>query len=170
VELIRHHATAFLPSAAASQIESLRRKWDPDMEGQIPAHLTLVYPEEIADPDELQRITRWTCADTKPLIVSLGPTFYVGQPAVGVFFIIVDTDGSIERFRRRIVPESRAVDFPLHVTVVHLRTSDRGEAAWAELADTQVLGTFVIDEVAITAFDGARWRTVREYPLSGHVR
>lgn len=168
--MIRHHATAFLPSAAAIEIESLRRKWDPVMAAQIPVHFTLVYPEETADPEELQRTTGLTCSDTEPLIVSIGPAFYVGQPADGVFFSIVDIDGSIERFRERTVPKARAVDFPSHLTVVHPRTSDRGEAAWAELAVAQVVGTFVIQEVAITAFDGVRWRTIREYPLSGRVR
>ena len=48
--LTRHHATAFLGLPAGHPMEELRRTWDPEMARQIAAHVTLIYPEEIADP------------------------------------------------------------------------------------------------------------------------
>jgi hypothetical protein len=69
------------------------------------------------------------------------------------------------RSRAAVVPAERMIDFPPHVTIVHPRTSDRGQQAWEELAGTHLDARFTITHVAVTAFSGGRWLTLRLLPL-----
>jgi hypothetical protein len=47
---IRRHLTAVLPGGAfVTEIEALRRRWDPVMAAAVPAHVSVVYPEETVD-------------------------------------------------------------------------------------------------------------------------
>ena len=64
----------------------------------------------------------------------------------------------------------RQGDFPPHVTIVHPRTSDRGRQAWDELASIGTGARFTITHVAITAYDGNHWQTLRLLPLTGTGR
>jgi hypothetical protein len=65
------------------------------------------------------------------------------------------------------VPEAQAISFPAHVTIVHPRTSNRGEQAWAQLVEIHVDAAFTIAEVAMTAYDGNRWLSLQTLPLTG---
>lgn len=63
-------------------------------------------------------------------------------------------------------PPFRAATFPPHVTLVHPRTSRRGRDFWE--AGWQHEGQeFTVDEIAITAFDGARWMVLMRFALTG---
>ena len=166
MQLTSHHATAFL-DPPSSAIEDLRRTWDPEMQRQIAAHITLVYPNEIADPAELlERVAR-AAARIAPFTVAVGPAFYEGSPTDGVFLGVSDLHDGLSRFRAVAVPEAEAISFPPHVTIVHPRTSNRGEQAWAKLAEIHVDAAFTIGEVAMTAYDGDRWLTLQTIPLTG---
>jgi hypothetical protein len=70
MHLTRHHATAFLNPHSSRRVEEPRLTWDPAMAQQIAAHITLIYPEEIADPAELiARATR-AAASTPPFSIT----------------------------------------------------------------------------------------------------
>ena len=165
--LTRRHATAFLGPAGSQAIEELRRAWDPDMARQIAAHVTLIYPEEIPDPAELTARTARAAASTAPFTIAIGSPFYAGSAGEGVFFHVSDPGDGIGRFRAIAVPDARVTGFPPHVTIVHPRTSRRGEQAWAELATMQLDARFVITRVTITAYDGDRWLCLDSIPLIG---
>jgi 2'-5' RNA ligase len=165
--LTRHHATAFLGIPGRHALEELRRTWDPEMARQIPAHITLIYPEEVPDPAELAAGARLAAARTAPFTIALGPPFHAGSPADGVFLHISDPEDGIGRFRTAAVPAGQATAFPPHVTIVHPRTSRHGAQAWAELADIHFDARFTITEVAVTAYDGTRWPTLQTIPLTG---
>ena len=52
-----------------------------------------------------------------------------------------------------------------HVTLVHPRTSSRGREFW-EQANLQLPESeFLVKEVAITAFNGAKWATLHRFAL-----
>lgn len=136
------------------------------MAGQIAAHVTLVYPAELRRTDSLPRIAERVAARTPPFTAELGPAYFVGSPADGVFFRVRDVDGGIGGYRAAAIQPDRMVDFPPHVTIVHPRTSDRGAAAWNELADLRLTLRFVVSEVVVTAPDGDRWRTRAVLPLT----
>src|SRR5215469_17421747 len=118
MQLTSHHATAFL-DPPSSAIEDLRRTWDPEMQRQIAAHITLVYPNEIADPAELvERVAR-AAGRVAPFTVAVGPPFYEDSPSEGVFLSVSDPRDGLGRFRAVAVPEGEAVSFQPHVTIVH---------------------------------------------------
>jgi 2'-5' RNA ligase len=165
--LTRCHATAFLGSPASRALEELRRTWDPGMAKQIAAHITLIYPEEITDPAELAERTEHAAARIAPFTIAAGRPFHAGSPADGVFLHVSDPDDGIGRFRGAAIPHGRAIAFLPHITIVHPRTSRRGERAWAELAQVHIDTRFTIAEVAITAYDGRRWPTLQAVPLTG---
>jgi hypothetical protein len=89
------------------------------------------------------------------------------RPQTWVFFHVHDDDGGICSFRARTVPRASAIAFPPHVTIVHPRTSRLGQRAWQALSEVRLDAQFVVTEVAITASDGTRWRTVRRVRLTG---
>jgi len=167
VPLTRYHAAAFLGLPASHALEELRRTWDPGMARQIAAHITLIYPEEITDPAELAERTRGAADRIAPFSIAAGTAFHAGSPADGVFLHVVDPDDGIGRFRAAAVPEGQAIGFPPHITIVHPRTSERGERAWADLAQVHLDARCTIAEVAITAYDGDRWPTLQTVPLTG---
>lgn len=164
--LTRHHVTAFVDPAVSEPVEPLRRRWDPQMAGQIAAHLTVVYPEEVPDPASLQERAAAAAATMAPFDLQTGPTFYHESPSSGVFLQVHDLDGGLRAFRTAVVPPGNAISFPPHITIVHPRTSALGEQAWAELATCSVSIRFTVTRVAITAFDGDRWPALRVLHLA----
>jgi 2'-5' RNA ligase len=165
----RHHATAFLDPRDSGPVEELRSRWDPLMAQLIAAHVTLIYSEEIPDPAQLEQLAAIAAASTPPFTIALGPAFYVGSPADGVFFHVHDPEGGIGSFRARTVPAGQVIDFPPHVTIVHPRTSRLGEQAWNDLATARVAARFILTQVAVTASSGDRWQTLRLLPLTGEA-
>jgi 2'-5' RNA ligase len=165
--LVRHHATVLLDPERSKPVEILRSRWDPQMSQQIAAHVTLIYPEEVADPAELDEVVRAAVARTAPFRVALREAFFAGSPADGVFLHVEDVDGGIASFRTETVPAPRAIEFPPHVTIVHPRTSVLGEQAWRSVAATHLRTEFMVTEVATTASDGNRWQIVQRLPLTG---
>jgi 2'-5' RNA ligase superfamily len=109
--LVRHHATVLLDPERSKPVEKLRSRWDPQMAQQIAAHVTLIYPEKVADPAQLDEVVRAAVARTAPFRVALG--------------------------------------------------------AWRSVAATHLRTEFVVTNVATTASDGNRWRTVKRLPLTG---
>ena len=169
MHLTRYHATAFLDPRSAQRVEELRRAWDPRMADQIAAHITLIYPEEIADPSDLIAQVNRAAARTGPFSIVIGSPTHVGNPADGVFLAVDDVAGGIRSFRESAVPAGHAIDFQPHVTIVHPRTSGHGEQAWNELAGIHLDTRFTITDVAITAYDGKSWPTLQTVPLTGRL-
>ncbi|MGH3185793.1 MAG: 2'-5' RNA ligase family protein [Streptosporangiaceae bacterium] len=152
----------------AGRWKTLRARWDPVMAGQIAAHVTLIYPEEVPIGTDLERLAESAATGAAQFTIALGPAFYIGSPAEGVFLRVHDRDGGIEAFRAAVIPPDLMIGFPPHVTIVHPRTSTRGRQAWDELASTHFDTRFTITHVAIIAFDGDRWQSVRRLPLAAH--
>jgi hypothetical protein len=168
--LARHHVTAFADPAVSGPVEELRWHWDPQMAGQIAAHVTVVYPEEIPDPALLKQRAAAAAASTAAFDLETGPAFYDGSPSSGVFLRVHDRDGGLRAFRAAAVPAGSMISFPPHVTIVHPRTSARGEEAWAVLKACNLRIRFTVTGVAITAFDGERWPVLRVLPLATTTR
>lgn len=168
--LTRHHVTAFVDPVVSEPVEQLRHRWDPQMASQITAHVTVIYPEEITDPATLHERAAAVAAITSPFDLQTGPAFYRGSPSSGVFLHVHDLDGGFRAFRTAAVSPSSAISFPPHITIVHPRTSAQGEQAWAELAACHLSIRFTVTCVAITAFDGHNWSSLRLLPLAATPR
>lgn len=162
-----HHATIFVAPEAAGPIEAIRRAWDPEMATQIAAHVTLAYPQEAPLIDLLVERLGTACTRMPPFRLRLGGVACFARPEEGVYLGVEDIDGGYRRMREAVLhPPFRAATFPPHVTLVHPRTSRRGRDFWE--AGWQHEGQeFTVDEIAITAFDGARWMVLMRFALTG---
>jgi 2'-5' RNA ligase len=172
-ELRDHHATIFLPPEVAAPLEIARRQWDPDMAAMIPAHVTVVYPNEAPSADVLADWVSATVARITPFRLRLGPRACFGRPEDGIYVDVDDIDGGYGDLREAMLgAERRHVPYTPHVTILHPRTSRHGRALWDSGWTAPPAREFTVREVAITAFDGVRWPAVMTFPLSdeGEIR
>ena len=63
-------------------------------------------------------------------------------------------------------PPFRTSAFPLHVTLIHPRMSSRGPEFWETRPSERYDAEIEAREVAIVAFDGARWVVVERCALT----
>ena len=162
-----HHATIFVAPAFAGPIEAARRAWDPAMAAQIAAHVTVAYAQEAPISDLLVERVRAASAGVPPFRLWLGRVATFESPEGGVYVTVEDIDGGYARCVRKCCAHRSFVAFPPHVTLVHPRTSGRGDdfrdSGWSRRGDAG----FMAQEVAITAFDGARWVVLGTFRLRG---
>ena len=168
--LTNHHATAFLDRRGSRPVEELRSGWDPVMAGQIAAHITFIYPEEIPDRAELERRAAAAAARTPH---SPSPWARRSSPAhpqtACSFTCTTRTTASARSARMRSRPAARSIS-PPHVTIAHPRTSSLGQQAWERLAASRIDVWSAIHHVVITASSGDSWQTLQRLPLAGTRR
>jgi 8-oxo-dGTP diphosphatase len=160
------HATIFLDADVAEPIEELRRRWDPALESQISAHVSVAYPSEAGSIDDLvERMQSAATTVGRFELVLDSPVHRAGQHW-WVGMEIVDPDDGWRRLRDLLVPPARQdAGVEPHVTVVHPRHSNLGEHAWQTIADLKIGARFAVTEIAVTAFDGRRWRKLERVSL-----
>ena len=162
-----YHATIVLAPELAGPIEALRREWDPDMAAQIAAHVTVAYPREAPIADLLVDRVREASERSRPFRLRLGGIACFERPEHGVYVAVEDVDGGYRMLREHVLrPPSQDAAFPAHVTLVHPRTSHRGLDFWERGGYQPQNQEFTAKEVAITAFDGARWVVLATYTLA----
>jgi 2'-5' RNA ligase len=163
-----HHATIFVAPHAAHLVEAARQRWDPVMAAQIAAHVTLAYPGEAPSPELLAERLREAGATRPPFRLRLGGLACFGRPEDGVYVEVDDVDGGYRELREVVLrPPFQPAAVTPHVTLVHPRTSRRGRELWDARPPGWAAQELTVDEVALTAFDGARWISVARFPLGG---
>jgi len=161
-----HHATIIVPPGIAEPIEAVRQEWDPVMAAQIRAHVTLAYPQEAPLPDLLVARLRATSYHIPPFRLRLGPLAYFERPEDGVYIEVQDIDGDYRRLRQHLLrPPFQRIAFPLHVTLIHPRTSGRGRDFWEHGRYQPDDQEFTVAELTITAFDGMTWVVLERLAL-----
>jgi 2'-5' RNA ligase len=163
-----HHATIFVPAAAAGWIAGARRRWDPVMAARIAAHVTLIYPEEAPAVSLLAERLEGAAAAAVPFRLRIGGI--ARDASGGVYVSVEDVDGGYCRLREDVLrPPFRPLAFAPHVTIAHPRTSARGRAFADDRLPGAAAHVFGVDDVSITGFDGAAWITLARYPLGGLI-
>jgi hypothetical protein len=76
-----------------------------------------------------------------------------------------DLDGGWAELRQLLLGSANNSTIRPHVTLVHPRTTNRGAAAWTALAGRRLELGFSVGELALTAFDGRGWQTIKTIPL-----
>jgi len=161
-----HHATIFVAPEIAEPIEAIRQQWDPVMAAQIGAHITLAYPQEAPIVDLLVARLRIESRQTSPFRLRLGALAYFERPEDGVSIEVQDSDGDYRRLRQHLLrPPFQRIVFPLHVTLIHPRTSARGRDFWEHGRYQPHDQEFIVAEVTITAFDGTKWVVLERLAL-----
>ncbi len=155
------HLIAYVDPAVAGRVETLRAAWDPAMAAQIAAHVTVAYPEELAGLDraDLDRVA----GAVPPFRLRLRGTA-VG-PDHWVYVEVDDLDGGWRHLRHQLVGGSDPVEAKPHVTLVHPRTTNRGDACWSAVRETGFEVDFTVRRVEFVAFDGGTWPTVSSLRL-----
>lgn len=163
------HATVFLDPRQATCVDALRKRWDPIMASQIGPHVTVTYPDEIPTLAAMSEHVAGAAREIAPFRLGLGAIDCFDRPEHGIYVQVHDLDGGWRSLREVVGHVGTRLAVEPHVTLVHPRTSDQGRAAWPELAGRSLDGTTMIDEVAVTAFDGSRWVAVETFWLMGRV-
>jgi len=157
------HATLFLDPNDAREIEEYRLAWDPVMAAAIRCHVTAAYPREVPSLDAMvAAVGRVAAARFGPVRFRLADVMH-GRDAV--FIAVDDPHGDFARLREIVVGPGHDPVVRPHVTLVHPRTSDRHAEAWTALAGRTINRPFRVNSLAVTAFDGRRWVTVRTVQL-----
>ncbi len=135
------------------------------MAGVVPAHVSVVYPEEVTDESLLlERID-----DVAPGIRSF-PLDIRGvagdADASGVFLGVSDRTGALRSLKQRLLcPPFAPSGYPLHVTIVHPRTSSRGPEALAALHAIALSGSVVVSELCWTETSAEHMTVRRRWEL-----
>ncbi|OLF14813.1 2'-5' RNA ligase family protein [Actinophytocola xanthii] len=149
--MLRRHLCVLLDATATGPVQEWRQRWDPVMAAVVPAHLTVVYPEEVADEPLLLRRVESSLATTTPFRLRLGAVVAEADGAGGVFVAVDDLDGGWAALRNALLTAPMTpADVPPHVTLVHPRTSRRGAGCWAVLAGRRVDLEVAVREVCLT--------------------
>jgi 8-oxo-dGTP diphosphatase len=167
-ELTYPHTTAFLDASAAARVDVLRATWDPALAGQIAAHVTVTYPVEIDSVDVLLDPLQAAAGSIAPFRLRLGRIAHFGRPDAGIFIEVDYVDEGWSGLRESLLGTAAdRLDVEPHVTIVHPRTTNRGPAAWEQLAGKRVDAEVNVNEISVTAFDGRRWPAVATQALGG---
>ncbi len=157
---VRHHVAVRPPAAVAAPLERLRARWDPVMAARAPAHVTVVYPEELPDP--AAQVAAVAAVVRAPFRLRLGA---VRRDGGWLYVEVDDLDGGWRDVRDRLVPRGRLDAGPPHLTLVHPRTSSAADPAWRALRGRRVDRTVAVTELLVTATSDAGCAVLHRTPL-----
>ena len=158
---VRHHVAVRPPEAVAAPLERLRARFDPVMAARAPAHVTVVYPEELPDP--AVQVARVAAVVRAPFRLRFGE---VRREGGWVHVAVDDLDGGWQDVRDRLVPHGQLDVGPPHLTLVHPRTSSAAEAAWRVLRGCRVDRTATVTALLVTATSDAGCAVLHRTPLA----
>ncbi|WP_232021623.1 MULTISPECIES: NUDIX domain-containing protein [Pseudonocardia] len=156
-----------LDGDAARAVDELRSVWDPVMRDVVPAHVTVVYPEETVDAELLlERAAR--AADEMPAFpIRLG-AFGCAEGRGGVFVMVEDSRGGLEALRDRLLlPPQRFSGYPFHATVAHPSTAQSLSACWTQLSGSGLDVSFRVRELLWTVTDASTRTVLERFALTG---
>jgi mutator protein MutT len=164
----RHHLTILVPDGAVrARVEPERSRWDPTMAAGVPAHVSVVYPEEVVDFDALLERARTATRDRTGFPLDVREILRTDE-AEGVFvgLRVTDRTGGLTGLRHALLPaDATPLGIPPHVTVVHPRTSDRGDDAFRALGAAATAGSFLVTELCWTETSAAGMAVRERFPL-----
>jgi 8-oxo-dGTP diphosphatase len=135
----------------AHTIDRLRRQWDPAMAAVVPPHLSVVYPEAADDDALLRQRLDAALAGARAFPLDIHRVASDADGRGGVFLLVHDRTGALRAIKHAVLaPPFAVAGIPLHVTIVHPRTSDRGPEAFAALRHDAPQGSFTVSELLWT--------------------
>ena len=165
VNRARHRQlTACLPQPLRNVVDSVRRRWDPEMSDKIDGHFTICH--DLSD-DQLSKLE--SHQNAQPFRVRIGRARCWGEPSLGIYLDVEDSHGTVRALREALSIHSPPdMLFHPHVTLTHPRTTplDRAEAAWSALETWQLDTEVEVNSLDVIELDGLAWRTVRRVILA----
>jgi hypothetical protein len=166
---LRVQARITLPEDARRIVDAARLRWNPELATGNPAHVTVVYHDEVPDPGAL----RERLADASRAIgafdLVVGAPQRFAAPLRGAFLAVSDPAGAVERLRARVLvpPFAARARFGLHVTLLHPAQGERLAAAWPAFAALEPPGAFRVRAIELITGSGAATGTLASFALAG---
>lgn len=148
----RRHLSIHIDGEAAIALDALRAEWDPKMAKICSPHITLVYPEEVADEGLLIERAAQLVPNIHPFDVVVAEVIGDDEGRGGVFAAIEDRTGQLTRLREALLtPPQQPLGYPFHSTIAHPRTSRDPVACWQRLRGVRLDITVRVDELLHTS-------------------
>lgn len=162
---IRRQLTLFVDKKDASEIESIRKKFNPKQQQLIDSHVTLCREDEIANIDKaldsLQNL------DTSTITIQFGQvTKFDNNKGV-----LLPAFGDNEQFHQLRVKILTALNMPVrhhepHITLMHPRNSSCTDEIFEEIGSVNLPTSLKFDTVSlIEQIDGGQWQTINIFNL-----
>lgn len=163
----RHHLMVLADEHELGRVARERRLWDPVMAAAVPPHVTVVYPEELADVDLLRQRAADVGATFGRFSLSALRVVAEDGGAGGVLLSMDDPSGTWRALRDVLLaPPATARDAVPHLTIAHPRTTGLGPRAWAALRDRAMPTALLADALTVTQTDAdGRFRVLDRFPL-----
>ncbi|RYY00847.1 MAG: 2'-5' RNA ligase family protein [Gammaproteobacteria bacterium] len=165
---IRQQLTLFVDKKDASEIESVRKKFNPRQQQLIDSHVTLCREDEITSInkvlDTLQNI------DTSAIIIQFGQATRFDNNK-GVLLPASGDNEQFHQLRKKIftalnIPERRHEP---HITLMHPRNSNCSDESFEEIKSVSFPTSLKFDTVSlIEQIDGGQWRIIKRFNLMSH--
>lgn len=158
-----------LPAGWREPVEEVRLRWNPEKATGNPAHLTVIYQDELASGELIRDRLMEAAGSVQPFQLHVGVAARFNAPDCGAYLSVTDPGASVAAFRNKALrqPSRPRARFGLHVTVLHPSQGGRLEEAWADISGIPELGAFQVDAIEIV--DEAN-RVVESVKLSGRAR
>ncbi|HVH07467.1 MAG TPA: 2'-5' RNA ligase family protein [Myxococcota bacterium] len=143
---MREQIRITVPGGLRAEIDAIRERFNPELVRNNPAHATIVYHDELADPALLRERLAAAVAETEPFELEVGGARRFRQ-ATGAYLAVTDPTGAVERLRRAILapPSTPRTRLMLHVTLLHPAFGHRLEEAWPAFAPLRFDRRFRVD-------------------------
>lgn len=148
----RRQASLYLNNAP--HIESLRTRFNPAQAKLIPAHVTLIREDEVADWDELNQRLK----DLGDIELTLQFGFPKREENL-VFLSVVGGNDQFDKLRATLLPGTTPRKHNPHLTLIHPRNGICTDAIFDEIIDTVSAFEATFTTVSlIEQTDGGPWK------------
>ena len=157
-----------VPPPFGPQLQAARAGFGDPQATQIPPHITLLGPTDVADLDPVVEHMTAVAATHAPFSVHLRGTGTFRPVSAVVFVQVAMGISECERLERAVragpLDQVSRFNYHPHVTVAHDLPDDALDRAFEELADYEA--SFDVRSVHVYALgDDEVWRPVRDIPL-----
>jgi len=162
---IRQQLTLFVDKKDASEIESIRRKFNPEQQQLIDCHVTLCREDEIANIDKV--LDNLQNLDTSAITIQFGQITRFDNDK-GVLLPASGDNEQFQQLRKKILT---ALNMPVrfhepHITLMHPRNSNCTDEIFEEIKSVKLPASLKFDTVSlIEEIDGGQWQIINRFDL-----
>lgn len=162
---IRQQLTLFVDKKDASEIESIRKKFNPKQKQLIDGHVTLCREDEIANIDKV--LDNLHNLDTSTITIQFGQAARFDNNK-GVLLPASGDNEQFQQLRKKILT---ALDMPMrrhepHITLMHPRNSNCTDETFEEIQSVNMPTSLKFDTVSlIEQIDGGQWQIINRFNL-----
>ncbi len=161
---IRQQLTLFVDKKDASEIESIRKKFNPKQQQLIDAHVTLCREDEITNIDKV--LDNLHNLDISTITIQFGQATRFDNKGA-----LLPASGDNEQFQQLRKKILTALNMPMrrhepHITLMHPRNSNCTDETLEEIKSVNLPTSLKFDTVSlIEQIDGGQWQIINRFNL-----